>query len=438
MSMESLLELLRRSLPFEVPGGALALAERGSPIEVDEGRLILRMLSLTTDEDGTIMDLREQAIALGELADHPLERWHAYLEGTLRAAPVIVESLGGIDAILPGDVFAHFRVLDDRRLQSADDFAAALSDRERLAAWNQAQREADWREALEPLGLAEHADAIRALLRPSLRLRLDVLDGEDALELELGSTRLGGDPDLPSTMDWPSVAGEPMVFVAQFDLGELAEFEAARELPREGLLYFFYAPIPPEGWRLEHPVAVLHVRDVGDLVRRPAPVPEDRLPVHAIEFEEEEQLPALESSFCYEAVLPEAKLLAWFQSLARGKAETPPIPDAALAYFLIDHSRCDFDRPMHRLFGHPAAIQGDPYLDVEMARRGWDDWREGTPEAVALRRRALGWRLLLQVDAGDDEVLRLNQDGGFFYFWMPADALAAHDWGRARGCLQCH
>jgi hypothetical protein len=436
MDTEALQDLVRRRLPLAIPGGMLALAREDSPIAIDEGRLVLALRSITTDEDGTPIDLREQEIVLGKLDDHPLERWLAYLEGTLRAAPAIVESLGGIDAILPFELF-YFSVLDDPRLSSADEFAAVLSDPEQLAALNEAARAGAWREALEPCGLAEHADAVAALLRPSLRLRLEPLDaGED--EFEPGSTRLGGDPDLPPELAWPAVAGEPMVFVAQFDLAELAAFEAARELPSEGLLSFFYAPIPPEGQVLEHPVAVLHLREVDQLVRRPAPEPRDRLPAHAVEFEEEELLPALESSFCYEALLPDSTLLAWYQSLARGRAETPPIPERALAYLVYDHSRFDPDRPTHRLLGHPAAIQGDPYLDVEMAGRGWDGWREGTPEALALRRRALGWRLLLQIDAGEDEVLRLNQDGGFFYFWIPADALTAHDWSRARGCLQCH
>ena len=67
-----------------------------------------------------------------------------------------------------------------------------------------------------------------------------------------------------------------------------------------------------------------------------------------------------------------------------------------------------------------------------------DDWRDGTPEAHAIRTRALQWRLLLQIDAYQDGELLLNQDGGFFYFWIPADALATHDWTRVRGSLQCH
>jgi uncharacterized protein YwqG len=149
-----------------------------------------------------------------------------------------------------------------------------------------------------------------------------IIDLREADQLEVGRSRLGGDPDLPPTLAWPQIQGEPLVFVAQLDLAELARYEAATELPRAGLLSFFYAPIPPDGYELEHPVAVLHLRD--------------------------------------------------------------------------------------------------------------------RDEALALREQALRWRLLLQIDAYQDDELLLNQDGGFFYFWIPGDALAVHDWSRVQGSLQCH
>jgi hypothetical protein len=434
LHLEAVQELFRRRLPLAVRGGRLEVAD--TPIELVDARLVVHLRTIATEEDGTIVDIREQAVVLGELEAQSDERGLAYLEGMLRAAPAIVESLGGIEAILPFELFMYTRVLDDPALVSADDFAAALSDPDRLAAWNAENRAAEWREALEPCGLAEHAEAVAALRRPALRLRLDPIDDED--ELEIGSTRFGGDPDLPPTMAWPEVDGEPMVFVAQLDLAELVRFDAAHELPREGLLSFFYSPFPPPDYRLEHSVAVLHLRELAELQRRPAPE-RARLPLHAIEFDEEALFPAIESSFCYETLLPEPKLLAWFQSLERQHAENPPVDYYALERFRFEHSNFDPDRPIHRLLGHPESIQGDPYLDIEMARRGWDDWREGTLEALARRRQALGWRLLLQIDADHHEdVLNSSQDGGYFYFFMPADALAAHEWSRARGCLQCH
>jgi hypothetical protein len=429
-----LLAWLRNHFPLAVPGGELSLPETNPAPWIDDEGWLFVALRLATIDDGTIVDVREQHIALGRFADHSPARWQAYLEGTLRAAPVIVESLGGVDAMMPCDLFAYARVLGDPTLLDADAFAAKLGDREQLAIWNAALDDEAWLELLEPCGLADHVDEVKALLRPSLRLHL-VEDDDD--EPELGLTRLGGDPDLPPTQPWPEVDGVALTFVAQLDLAELAEYPEAHELPREGLLSFFYAPIPPDGWGIQHPVAVLHLRELDALERRATPESCERLRAYAIDFEGERQFPALESSFQFEHLRPEADVLAFYESLARQKAETPPIDDAALAELIVSRSECDFDRPAHRLLGHPASIQGDPYLDIEMSR-GWENWREGTREALEHRRRALGWRLLLQVDAYQDDELLLNQDGGFFYFWIPADALAVHDFARARGCLQCH
>ncbi|MFV8749135.1 DUF1963 domain-containing protein [Nannocystaceae bacterium ST9] len=428
-------EWLRGRMPVALAGGELTLGGREPALWIDEGRLMLALRTVTIDE-GTILDVREQEVALGRFADHPIARWRAWLEGTLRAASAIVASLGGVEAILPFELF-YFRVLADPSLASADEFAAALADPDRLAVLNQQADDEAWREQLEPCGLADRLAEVKALSRPSLRLTLEPIHDDDEAP-ELGGTRIGGDPDLPPSQAWPAVEGEPMVFVAQFDLAELAGFAELAELPRAGLLSFFYAPIPPRGQVLEHPVAVLHLRERGELVRRVAPEPRDRLRLHSVEFEAEHQLPMLESSFHYEVLRPVGEVKAFYESLARGRAESPPVDDAALARLVVDRSRCDFERPIHRLLGHPSSIQGDPYLDVEMCRRGWEGWREGSDEAMALRRQALGWRLLLQVDAEQDGELLLNQDGGFFYFWIPADALAVHDWSRVRGCLQCH
>lgn len=446
MSVDVLADLLRHRLPVAVPGGEVSLTNADAPLWVDGEGWLFVALRMVTIEEGTIVDLREQETALGRFADHSSARWLSYLEGTLRAAAAIVASRGGLDGLLPCDLFAYFQVLDDPSLHDADTFAAKLGDVEQLDRWNAALEVAEWNELLGPCGLTDRLAEVKALLRPSLRLRLIADEEPDELDEteapndldELGCTRFGGDPDLPPTQPWPTVAGMPLTFVAQLDLAELANYPEARELPSEGLLSYFYAPIPPENEGLTYPVAILHLRELDTLERRPTPEGCERLRTHAIELEGERQFPALESAFHFEVLRPEAEVRAFYESLARGRAEAPPIDHSALDQLITLRSECDFDRPTHRLLGHPSAIQGDPYLDVQMSRSGWDGWREGTDDALSHRRLALGWRLLLQIDAYQDDELLLNQDGGFFYFWIPADALAVHDWSRARGCLQCH
>ncbi|MCA9681760.1 MAG: DUF1963 domain-containing protein [Myxococcales bacterium] len=434
---DPLLEILLRLLPATVDGGRVEVGAQ-PPLWCDEQGSLRLSLRIVYVEDEVIMDVRESEFSLGRLADQPLARWQAYIEGTLRAAATILRAQGGLDNCLPFDVFSFHAALDDPALVDADDFVAAFGDAERQAAWIEALEEGSWRELLEPCGLADHIAEVRALQRPSCRLQVAALaPDEDEDEPIIGESRIGGDPDLPSDFPWPSVAGEPLIFVAQFDLAALADLPAAAELPTAGLLSFFYSPCPPDDWHLEHPVAVLHFADPSALVRRPAP-PRDRLRAFAIEPTEETQMPAMESMYAYEALLPAKQVQAAYEALGRGDGSSPPINDMALANLISSVDDSNFERPMFRLLGHPASIQGDPYLDIEMARAGWDGWQTGSDEAMAAHERSRSWRLLLQVDASVDGELLLNQDGGFFYFFMPADALAAHDWSRVRGCLQCH
>ena len=80
--------------------------------------------------------------------------------------------------------------------------------------------------------------------------------------LEPGSsrkrTRLGGLPDLPEGEPWPTTsAGDPMIFVGQLDLEELAPTSIAGELPDHGLMTWFYGPTGSEfaiGWSAARPV----------------------------------------------------------------------------------------------------------------------------------------------------------------------------------------
>ncbi|MDC0719289.1 DUF1963 domain-containing protein [Nannocystis bainbridge] len=463
VDIDRLLELFRRHLPLRAGSVEVAFAsEVEPPVWRNEAGYPVVALRLTTfdPDDGVVpLDIKAQEVCIGDDREHPPERWLAFVEGHLRAMPAILGHVEESDTLMPSDLFVYEAVLTDAGLQRADEFAAALRDPVRLAAMQAAAGEAEWRERLEPLGLAEHVAEVRAMARPSIRLHLSRVEGEDEYDDEddediddtentdavddatcpTGQTRLGGDPDLPPEMPWPEVDGVPLTFVAQFDLAGLARRDAASELPASGLLSFFYAPSPPDGVR-GHPVRVLHLTDLDTLVHRPAPAAVERLAAYDIDTADELQYPGVDSHFFYEALLPEARILEGHRQRQQGEGGEL-VPFNPLACFIAESEQLDaFERPTHRLLGHPSAIQGDPYLDVEIDTRpqGWDGWEDGSHEALQVRRRSLRWRLLLQIDAQEHGGPLLNQDGGFFYFWLPADALAAHDWSQARGSLQCH
>ncbi|MEZ4335409.1 MAG: YwqG family protein [Sandaracinaceae bacterium] len=87
--------------------------------------------------------------------------------------------------------------------------------------------------------VAEHADYVLSIVRP----RIDVVPS--ILTAWPGSSRLGGDPDLPRGTPWPHHAGGPYRFVGQLNLEEVA---AEVQLPRCGLLSLFVADDPEQSF----------------------------------------------------------------------------------------------------------------------------------------------------------------------------------------------
>ena len=59
-------------------------------------------------------------------------------------------------------------------------------------------------------------------------------------QLPIGSTKLGGIPDLPTNISWPFWNGIPQAFIAQINLSEMPNVPGASILPTNGFLYFFY------------------------------------------------------------------------------------------------------------------------------------------------------------------------------------------------------
>ncbi|HDX9589115.1 TPA: DUF1963 domain-containing protein [Bacillus pseudomycoides] len=58
--------------------------------------------------------------------------------------------------------------------------------------------------------------------------------------LPIGCSKMGGSPDLPAELAYPTYKGRPLHFVAQFHLAEIQAVGIKNDLPEKGMLYFFY------------------------------------------------------------------------------------------------------------------------------------------------------------------------------------------------------
>jgi hypothetical protein len=91
----------------------------------------------------------------------------------------------------------------------------------------------DFATALHRAGLGRWADALVALDRPSVRLRAH--GPTDDGDVAVGSSKLGGAPDLAPGAVWPTWKGAPLSFVAQISLAEMPVVPD-QPLPAAGLL----------------------------------------------------------------------------------------------------------------------------------------------------------------------------------------------------------
>jgi uncharacterized protein YwqG len=122
------------------------------------------------------------------------------------------------------------------------------------------------RRVLADWDLDDLADPVIAATQPTLLCEWK--SHAPRVAAPIGSTKLGGFPDLPDHVEWPQFNGRYLPFIAQVNLAELPVLEGG-PLPTTGRLYYFY-------WctneRCETPVTVLWLSDdTTDLVRREVP-----------------------------------------------------------------------------------------------------------------------------------------------------------------------
>lgn len=91
---------------------------------------------------------------------------------------------------------------------------------------------------LEQAGLEQYKQAIASWIYPTAQLMLESVSD---VSIPIGSSKVGGNPDLPKDMEWPRWKDYEMTFISQINL---AEIPAELSLPTTGLLSFFYAVEP--------------------------------------------------------------------------------------------------------------------------------------------------------------------------------------------------
>jgi uncharacterized protein YwqG len=233
-------------------------------------------------------------------------------------------------------------------------------------------------------GLEHRGADVRAATRTSLRLT----PGNS------GRSRLGGAPDLPSGVDWPTWNGRELAFLGQVSLADVAAVADPTALPSDGLvLFFFDLDRRPSGLAPAHrgSCRVLLVPDGIEVQPRTTRAPALReLPV---ELSRELMLPSAWSLAAEPLELSADEMDAWEElrtglAHAQGVELEEAIPEPVA---------------LHRLLGYPEEIGREIEIDCQLASAGLDaDDVEVYLEARSEHEpEARHWRLLFQLSADD-------------------------------------
>ncbi len=275
------------------------------------------------------------------------------------------------------------------------------------------------RAAIKAAGLSRISPHLEALMSNSIRVTSTVPTEK---VLEVGTSKIGGEPDLPDEVVWPSMADVPLSFVAQFDLSAVQPYDVDRLLPPTGMLYFFFDanqqiygsdPSDRAGWKV-----IYSSVDQSALKRRAFP---DELP-------EEAQFTACAVRFSTEVTLPQRPNLL-DKTLDWNDKERYAYSDFIAAF----PSEADRKTLHHRLLGHSDDLQDDMHLQAQLVSHGFKD--DQSPEAAALVAGATDWILLFQLDSDFNAHMQWASTG-LLYYWITRQDLQARNFDSVWVVLQ--
>lgn len=265
-------------------------------------------------------------------------------------------------------------------------------------------------------GLGRVADQLVAVARPGIRIHTHPTP---EAEIPIGSSKMGGLPDLPSDTDWP-VLHESMAFIGQFNLAEVYPFDQEKLLPESGLLSFFYETngepgyaedfeaeqdliLPPSSTTPREWRVLYFDTDPSQLTRRQRPA----------DLNKDAHFPPCKLSFEVALTLPETDSPE-LDSINLTLPEFSQFP-GCLGYINRNLDVLNLDRfygqpfeMVHQLLGYPAQLEEGLFYAAES-----DSLYRSGIKGYSRHEIASGhskWQLLLQIDSSSD--LQMDWAGG--------------------------
>lgn len=255
----------------------------------------------------------------------------------------------------------------------------------------------------------------------------------------IGSSKIGGKPDLPKDFNWFYYKGKtwdeieknrPLSFLAQINCAEAKEYDSEGLLPDNGMLYFFYE-LESMTWGYDpaHKGSArvyYHSGSTEELVRTdfPADLLDDcKLPELAITFSSEEELPDFEEFREWQRDVEFDKWAIY------DKARNEIIPSSE-------------EGDITKLLGYANSIQGSMLMGCELSSNGvyTGNGSVDVPEdrMKQYEKDCVQWRVLFQLDSIRTSGYELMWgDCGRVYFYIKEEDLKALNFDNCWLILQC-
>lgn len=116
----------------------------------------------------------------------------------------------------------------------------------------------------------EDKEKIIKLIKPAIGILTKKLEADN---LKIGSSKIGGKPDLPKKMDWPKLNNSELIFCAQYNISDFKRFDFENLLPKKGMFYIFIGI--DEKWNQfsidQEDSKIFFVENLDDLERKEYP-----------------------------------------------------------------------------------------------------------------------------------------------------------------------
>jgi uncharacterized protein YwqG len=278
---------------------------------------------------------------------------------------------------------------------------------------------------LEPLitlikehGLENYQQDILATARPAITMNL-AARGQGYI----GQSRIGGYPDLPALLSWPTnlLSNKPTCFIVQLNLAELPKFPE-NPLPQKGMLYLFLDENENHAQQL--------VMYLGNEPLQPTKLPDDTefstdwyddLVAHTLEFTLFTDLPRWATDDHSEL----AKKLTT-------DTDSEDVLNELISNLPVTSHQYTATEYIGKLLGHASGIGHDPREDAFVVREVNPNWlykyNELRNNNVDLSK-AKFWHNLLELHS-EDEVNLMFGDAGYLQILIHENDLKKQDFSR--------